>query len=78
MVATTGDGTTGFDDDSHRSGLNVPLPDTILTWGIDLAAHIRAAGNAAFCDGHVDSISYDIDLLVHQNNANRRDRGAPM
>ena len=31
----------------------------------------------AFCDGHVEGVSYDIDLLVHQNNANRRDSGGP-
>jgi hypothetical protein len=29
----------------------------------------------AYCDGHVESISYDVDLLVHQNTANRRDSG---
>lgn len=29
--------------------------------------------NAAFCDGSVHHISYDIDLSIHQNNGNRSD-----
>ena len=29
--------------------------------------------NAAFCDGSVHHIAYDVDLAVHQNNGNRHD-----
>jgi hypothetical protein len=66
---------TGFDDDSSRSGLNVPLADTIFNAG-DIFGSAHPGGFlAAFCDGRVESISYDVDLLVHKNNANRRDSG---
>ncbi|MCA9233618.1 MAG: hypothetical protein KDA57_23460, partial [Planctomycetales bacterium] len=32
-----------------------------------------AAFHMAFCDGHVESLSYDIDLPVHQYNSSRDD-----
>jgi prepilin-type N-terminal cleavage/methylation domain-containing protein len=66
---------TGFDDDSSRSGLNVPLVDTDFNAGDIFGSAHPGGWHAAFCDGHVESISYDIDLLVHKNNANRRDSG---
>jgi len=62
--------------DTLRSGHSLPLQDYPLVGGGDLfgSAH-PAAFHMAFCDGHVEGVSYDIDLLVHQNNANRRDGG---
>lgn len=66
----------GFCYDNQRSGLNPPLvdyPDVSVKDAFG-SAH-KGGWHAAFCDGHVESISYDIDLLVHQNNANRRDSG---
>lgn len=32
-----------------------------------------SAWHIAFCDGHVESLSYDIDIEVHRNYANRAD-----
>jgi prepilin-type processing-associated H-X9-DG protein len=66
---------TGFDDDNTRSGLNVPLPDTYFDAGDRFGSAHPGGFHVAFCDGSVDSISYDIDLLIHKNNANRRDSG---
>ena len=66
---------TGFDNDNSRSGLNVPLVDTDFNSG-DIFGSAHPGGfHMAFADGHVESVSYDIDLLVHKNNANRRDNG---
>jgi prepilin-type N-terminal cleavage/methylation domain-containing protein len=65
----------GFDDDSARSGLNVPLVDTNFNVGDRFGSAHPGGWHVAFCDGSVDSISYDVDLLVHQNNSNRRDSG---
>jgi prepilin-type N-terminal cleavage/methylation domain-containing protein len=65
----------GFDDDTVRSGLNVPLVDTNFNVGDRFGSAHAGGWHAAFCDGHIESVSYDIDLLVHQNNANRRDSG---
>jgi prepilin-type N-terminal cleavage/methylation domain-containing protein len=65
----------GFDDDSTRSGLNVPLQDTDFNVGDRFGSAHPGGWHVAFCDGSVDSISYDIDLLVHKNNSNRRDSG---
>jgi hypothetical protein len=52
-----------------------PKHDRVVTggeygqWG---SAH-KAAWNVAFCDGSVHALAYNIDLTVHQRNANRRD-----
>jgi hypothetical protein len=29
--------------------------------------------NASFCDGHVESVSFDVDRTVHKNRGNRQD-----
>jgi prepilin-type N-terminal cleavage/methylation domain-containing protein len=66
----------GFCADNQRSGLNPPLVDYPNVSAKDRFGAAHPGGwHVAFCDGSVDSISYDIDLLVHQNNANRRDSG---
>ena len=65
----------GFDDDNTRSGREVPLVDTDFNVGDRFGSAHHGGWHAAFCDGHVESVSYDIDLLVHRNNANRRDDG---
>ena len=36
------------------------------------SAH-AAVFQMAYCDGHVDSISYDIDQYVHRGTSNRHD-----
>lgn len=86
--ATKPDGTTLVDGgdswgwawgacrDTLRTGQNPPLQDNPLVVGDFFGAAHPGAFHMAFCDGHVEGLSYDIDLLVHQNNANRLDSGA--
>lgn len=58
--------------DTLRTGQSLPLPDYPgVTAGDVFGSAHSGVFNMAFCDGRVDSVSYDIDLLVHQRNANR-------
>lgn len=67
---------TGACRDTLRSGHDLPLQDNTLVRGGGYFGSAHPGGfNIAFCDGHVESVSYDVDLLVHRNNANRRDSG---
>ena len=54
------------------------LPDTP---GVASATRFGSAHSggwyAVFCDGHVELVSFDIDLAVHKANANRADEGRP-
>ena len=64
----------GYCDDNSRSGLKPPLVDFPNVSSKEIFGSAHPGGwHAAFCDGHVEAISYDIDLLLHQRNANRRD-----
>jgi prepilin-type processing-associated H-X9-DG protein len=66
----------GFCNDNTRSGFGAPAQDYANYSNGDIFGSAHPGGfHMAFCDGHVDSVSYDVDLLVHQNNANRRDEG---
>jgi prepilin-type processing-associated H-X9-DG protein len=66
----------GFCDDNTRSGFKPPAQDYPNYRNKEIFGSAHPGGfHMAFCDGHVESLSYDIDLLVHQNNANRRDDG---
>jgi prepilin-type N-terminal cleavage/methylation domain-containing protein/prepilin-type processing-associated H-X9-DG protein len=66
----------GFCRDNTRSGQQPPLADNPLVVGDFFGAAHPGTFHMAFCDGHVEGVSYDIDLLVHQNYASRRDEGA--
>ena len=76
---------TGFNNDNYRrTGRFVggqieeaaPLPDG-QSDGIDANSRFGAAHpggwNAAFCDGSVRSISYDIEWHIHRDLGNRMD-----
>lgn len=71
----------GAADDTHRTGALAPLQDIAMTReeGRQKFPELRfgsahAGGlNMAFCDGHVGTISYSIDLNIHQWQANRQD-----
>jgi len=71
----------GGSDDQHRSGAYAPLMNARLdsypdgTLGLDLRFGGPHSGgfNMAFCDGHVEMINFDVDLFVHQTQANRFD-----
>jgi prepilin-type N-terminal cleavage/methylation domain-containing protein/prepilin-type processing-associated H-X9-DG protein len=67
---------TGGCRDTLRSGKDAPLQDNpIVRGGGYFGSAHPGVCHIAFCDGHVDAVSYEIDLLVHRNNANRRDGG---
>jgi len=62
--------------DTLRSGHALPTQDYAYAGGGDWFGSAHPGGcHMAFCDGHVEAVSYDIDFLVHQNNASRRDNG---
>lgn len=73
---------TGMNNDNYRTAGLQPRADSLVpikgsttySDGSDIfgSAHASAM-HMAFCDGHVASIDYDIDLQVHKNNGNRRD-----
>lgn len=67
---------TGFNNDNHRTGANPPMRDRVGVRSTTAfgSAH-TASWNMAFADGHVEGLGYDIDPLVHQSNAHRRDGG---
>jgi prepilin-type processing-associated H-X9-DG protein len=67
---------TGACRDTLRSGRELPLQDNdIVRGGSYFGAAHPGTFHMAFCDGHVEGVSYEIDLLVHQNYSNRRDSG---
>ena len=64
----------GFSDDNERSTHNAPLQDFPFVSSKDMFGSAHAgAFHMAYCDGHVEAVNYDIDLLVHQRSGNRRD-----
>lgn len=80
---------TGFNNDNYRKTARVegkeiieaaPVRDDTVGvaehWGRFGSAHL-ASWNAAFCDGSVRGISYDIDWRVHRDLGNRLDGAAP-
>jgi len=82
---------SGFEWDNHRVAYN-PLGGTDPNWhqprqdnaNVTDKVNVYAFGSAhpgtmnmAFSDGSVQSIDYDIDVTVHELNANRLDGGSP-
>ena len=72
---------TGANNDNFRIALDLPRADEGgfnprigRKEGSNIfgSAH-PSAWHMAFCDGHVESISYDINLTTHRNQANRFD-----
>jgi hypothetical protein len=69
---------TGFNNDVNRCGSRQPLQDQMGFADSFRFGGVHVGGwFAVFCDGHVESISYDIDLNVHKMNSNRADGGRP-
>jgi prepilin-type N-terminal cleavage/methylation domain-containing protein len=64
---------TGHNNDNLRTTASLPLQDRPEEQGNIFGSAHAAVWNAAFCDGHVESIGYDIDSRVHRNNGNRKD-----
>ena len=69
---------TGFEDDNFRTSLYPPARDRRGFGGSGCffgSAH-SSVWNAAFCDGSIHSLSFNIDPIIHGNLANRRDKNA--
>ncbi len=75
---------TGFNNDNYRTGHNPPINDQVDNQrerkSTDNFEHSDRFGSphpstwhAAFCDGSVQGISYDIDIAVHTCLASRDD-----
>ncbi len=72
---------TGFNNDNLRTtGWNagdpteyLPRPDGPKEIGSIFGSAHPTTWNASYCDGHVESISYEVDPLVHRYKGNRSD-----
>ena len=64
---------TGYNNDNFRSTLIAPQQDRGFSGGV-LFGSVHSAGcYMAWCDGHVDLVSYEIDHAVHRGTGNRKD-----
>jgi prepilin-type N-terminal cleavage/methylation domain-containing protein len=69
---------TGFNNDNFRCAFDPPEQDRPgISYSNRFGSAHSAGWYASWCDGHVELISYDIDLMVHRGNANRTDNGSP-
>jgi hypothetical protein len=65
---------TGYNNDNFRCGFNPPQPDRQgFSYPYRFGSAHAGIWQMAFCDGHVESLSYDIEIEVHRNRANRLD-----
>jgi prepilin-type processing-associated H-X9-DG protein len=65
---------TGHNNDNFRTTGLAPMRDTYgFGDGSRFGSNHDSVWNVAWCDGHVESLSYDIDPQVHKNNGNRED-----
>ncbi|MCC6124266.1 MAG: DUF1559 domain-containing protein [Pirellulales bacterium] len=66
---------TGFEDDNFRTSFYPPCRDRGgVQFGCAFGSAHSQIWNAAFCDGSVRPMKYDIDPVIHGYLANRRDR----
>lgn len=65
---------TGHNNDNFRTTALPPRQDVpgVEDGNFFGSAH-HSIWNVAYCDGHVEAISYEIDPLVHKRNGNRKD-----
>jgi prepilin-type N-terminal cleavage/methylation domain-containing protein len=74
---------TGFNNDNFRMAFDPPAQDRILPpvyqcCQANIFGSVHSGGwFTSWCDGHVELVSYDVDLQVHRANANRADDGQP-
>jgi len=63
---------TGFNNDNYRVAFALPLRDRpgVGNTTVFGSAH-TSTWNMAYCDGHVASLGYDVDLIAHRAAANR-------
>jgi prepilin-type N-terminal cleavage/methylation domain-containing protein/prepilin-type processing-associated H-X9-DG protein len=69
---------TGFNNDNYRCAFESPLQDRPgISYSNRFGSAHPGGWYVAWCDGHVELINYDIELMVHRANANRTDDGSP-
>jgi len=66
---------TGYQDDICRTAFLAPLRDGEAEESTRFGSAHPHTWNAAFCDGSVRSISFEINVFVHQRLGNRADGG---
>jgi len=70
---------TGSNNDVYRTAIDPPLADRAglqNTWVFG-SAH-PSGMHMSYCDGHVDTLNYDIGAVLHRQNAHRADGGRPL
>jgi hypothetical protein len=69
---------TGFNNDNFRCGFDLPEQDRPGVAYSNRFGSVHPVGwFVSWCDGHVELVTYEIDLMVHRGNANRADDGKP-
>jgi prepilin-type N-terminal cleavage/methylation domain-containing protein/prepilin-type processing-associated H-X9-DG protein len=67
---------TGYNNDTFRNTSQLPLQDTQgFSSTIRFGSTHPGGLNMSFCDGHVETVNYDIELAVYKSSGNRRDGG---
>lgn len=65
---------TGYNNDNFRSTFDGPFRDRAGFENFRAFGSVHSAGmNMAWCDGHVELVSYDVDPLAHKSAGNRYD-----
>jgi prepilin-type N-terminal cleavage/methylation domain-containing protein/prepilin-type processing-associated H-X9-DG protein len=65
---------TGYNNDNFRATFSAPLPDTFGVSGSKIFGGVHPGiFYMSFCDGHVEGVSFDINITVHRMHGNRRD-----
>jgi hypothetical protein len=69
---------SGFNNDNFRCGRDLPEPDRPgVDWSNKFGSAHPVGWFVSYCDGHVEMMSYDMDIFVHRGHANRADEGRP-
>jgi prepilin-type N-terminal cleavage/methylation domain-containing protein len=69
---------TGFNNDNFRCAFDPPMQDRPGVAFSNRFGSVHPVGwYVSWCDGHVELVSYDIELMVHRGNGNRADDGNP-
>jgi prepilin-type N-terminal cleavage/methylation domain-containing protein len=75
---------TGFNNDNFRLAFDPPAQDRAgLPLGKVCQGNIYGSAHPAgwfvsWCDGHVEMLTFDLELQVHRGSANRADEGQPI
>ncbi len=64
---------TGFNNDNFRTSFSAPLPDTPRVENSKVFGGVHPGlFYMSYCDGHVESVSFNVDIFVHRMSGNRR------